>query len=98
MNYKPTFVIMSSATLNYQYCLAILMLTFSCYSCLSAPGTIFSTKFGPIIDTQEGLEFWRGCYKGVRLSQIGPGLNIGTCVGLFWVNVGSFVHFLSYPL
>uniref|UniRef100_A0A0D9YUZ2 Piwi domain-containing protein n=1 Tax=Oryza glumipatula TaxID=40148 RepID=A0A0D9YUZ2_9ORYZ len=45
-------------------------------SCLSAPGTIFSTKFGPIIDTQEGLEFWRGCYKGVRLSQIGPGLNI----------------------
>ncbi|KAB8087956.1 hypothetical protein EE612_012404, partial [Oryza sativa] len=76
VNYKPTFVIMSSATLNYQYCLAILMLTFSCYSCLSAPGTIFSTKFGPIIDTQEGLEFWRGCYKGVRLSQIGPGLNI----------------------
>ncbi|BAH91805.1 Os02g0616501 [Oryza sativa Japonica Group] len=54
-------------------------------SCLSAPGTIFSTKFGPIIDTQEGLEFWRGCYKGVRLSQFGPGLNIGCLKNMVFI-------------
>lgn len=55
-----------------------LFVTYSYCSCLNAPRAMFSTKFGPIIDTKEGLELWQGCYKGVCLSHYGLDLTIGT--------------------
>uniref|UniRef100_A0ACD5UBX9 Uncharacterized protein n=1 Tax=Avena sativa TaxID=4498 RepID=A0ACD5UBX9_AVESA len=63
-------------------------------SCLNAPRTFFSTKFGPIIDTKEGLELWQGCYKGVCLSQYGLDLTIDTTVAPFYKPI-SVVKFVS---
>ncbi|KAM3206903.1 hypothetical protein ACQJBY_062214 [Aegilops geniculata] len=63
-------------------------------SCLNAPRAIFSTKFGPIIDTKEGLELWQGCYKGVCLSHYGLDLTIDTTVAPFYKSI-SMVKFVG---
>ncbi|CAD6220784.1 unnamed protein product [Miscanthus lutarioriparius] len=49
--------------------------------------SFFSKKFGDGEDIGGGLECWRGYYQSLRLTQMGPSLNIDTCSTSFYQSI-----------